>query len=700
MKAQQSTPMVRQVVQGRRDWGPYAIALLGVLACGLWLSARWHWLGFAPPLNPDEAQFTAGATQLWSSWPFIWAHVDLNTSGPLNAVPLMWPLLLGFTPTIESTRLTGFVLELASIVIFIYVGWSTSKSKYAVLATLPLIIFSTLTANNDFLHYSSEKLSIFIVNLTVLMTVFWLRRHGIVILLLIGILIGALPFCKLQSLPLAAVLAVLVGFVVIIASRAGSRRTLIYRLGAFAIGGIIPAVLLILPLFLIHEQDSFIKGYIGLGSSYTAGHSVTDWTFILAVLDPYASLWLIPTLVVSLALGAAPLFRRANWPAAATYTPLLAAGILSLTAFLTILIPGRAFPHYASYWAWLGNWCGLAIFARLGGDSKWRQAARVSVSALAAVAAAIILFAALPGWQSSLVTSNGWIRRGAGPQMLHRRPLLLDWLGLDTQRIAVWGWASDIYNLAGANSVGRETQTSFLWPQYSASAYYRARMLSDAARTPNFDVMVDAVASGEFAMSDASADALPVLFPELLHFDADPFVLLSGNWQKDQSVTCPRIYVRQSLLPSVRSRFVAVTGAVSSDVLRRGPIAYGADRLVDQSVFENCGDAWLLPDGRQAGTAKLTFSTAPIGRIWVLNTQDGHAFDRAAKSISLSLLRGGVEVWKQQGAGVSAYPTWTTFDLPAGIVADTLVVSIDQSAGRGGGLNEIALQRTPVAAVQ
>jgi hypothetical protein len=270
---------------------------------------------------------------------------------------------------------------------------------------------------------------------------------------------------------------------------------------------------------------------------------------------------------------------------------------------------------------------------------------------------------------------------------------LLDWLGVDTRRLAVWGWASDIYNLAGAEPVGRETQTTFLLPEAAGSDYYRARMLSGVARRPDFDLIVDAVASGEFVYSKLAPYPLDKTLPELLRVGADPFVPLETDWDKGNGVVCPRLYVRGSLLPAIRSRLVTFSSAVSSSALQRGPVRYGADRLVDRSVFDNCGDAWLLPDGQPSGTATLSFDATALSEIWVLNTRDGAAFDRAAKVISLSLRRGGAEVWRQDAADVSTYPSWTRFPLPAGIEADTLVVTIEKSAGLGGGLNEIAIRR-------
>jgi hypothetical protein len=528
----------------------------------------------------------------------------------------------------------------------------------------------------------------------------WTRRPRTWLLFVAALLVGALPFCKLQSLPLAAVLALLIMLTVGFVSRAEGRQVLARRLGAIVVGGLLPFLLLVSPLFLIGEQDAFLRGYIGLGASYTAASRGAGWSFIADNVDPYASIWLVPCLILSAAAGGLVLVRRAGPPAVVSYGPALAAAILSITALVTVLIPGRAFAHYTTYWTWLGNWCGVAIGIALAGSSSWRRVGRAGLSAFAVGAAGVILFAGWPGWQSSVGSGARWVEQSAAPNsLLHRRPLLFDWLGVDTRRLAVWGWASDIYNLAGAEPVGRETQTTFLLPEVAGSDYYRARMLSDVARRPDFDLIVDAVASGEFAYSGLARYPLDKTFPELLRAGADPFVALATDWDKGNGVVCPRLYVRGSLLPAIRSRFVTFTSAVSSSALQRGPVGYGADRLVDRSVFDNCGDAWLLPDGQPSGTATLSFDAAALSEIWVLNTEDGDAFDRAARVISLSLRRGGAEVWRQEAADVAAYPSWTRILLPAGIEADTLVVTIDKSAGLGGGLNEIAIRRAqgPVA---
>ena len=66
------------------------------------------------PFNADEAQFLAAAIKLRSNMN-TWLSVDLMTSGPLNAIPLMWPFLFGLD--------TGFAVAHMTAVALLGVTW-------------------------------------------------------------------------------------------------------------------------------------------------------------------------------------------------------------------------------------------------------------------------------------------------------------------------------------------------------------------------------------------------------------------------------------------------------------------------------------------------------------------------------------------------------------------------------------------------
>ena len=153
------------------------------------------------PINIDEAQWTVSARSVLTD-PIIWRSTDMQTSGPLNALAISWPVLFGLTPSILTSRLTGLVLQSLTILgmaSLIRRGEALSPATAAVLTTAAAL---TLAVNPDFIHYSSELVSLALI---VLFCVVYVRlpieAPAGPRLALCGLIATCLPFAKLQSAP-------------------------------------------------------------------------------------------------------------------------------------------------------------------------------------------------------------------------------------------------------------------------------------------------------------------------------------------------------------------------------------------------------------------------------------------------------------------------------------------------------------------
>ena len=165
------------------------------------LVARLYLLYIPIPLNIDEAQWTVSARSVLTD-PIIWRSTDMQTSGPLNALAISWPVLFGLTPSILTSRLTGLVLQSLTILgmaSLIRRGEALSAGTAALLATAVAL---TLAGNPDFIHYSSELVSLALI---VLFCVVYVRlpieAPAGLGLALCGLIATCLPFAKLQSAP-------------------------------------------------------------------------------------------------------------------------------------------------------------------------------------------------------------------------------------------------------------------------------------------------------------------------------------------------------------------------------------------------------------------------------------------------------------------------------------------------------------------
>ena len=62
----------------------------------------------------------------------------------------------------------------------------------------------------DFVHYSSEHMPLFLISVTLLMVCIYVKRArqaGAAVAALAGLLIGSMPYAKMQAVPLALALA-------------------------------------------------------------------------------------------------------------------------------------------------------------------------------------------------------------------------------------------------------------------------------------------------------------------------------------------------------------------------------------------------------------------------------------------------------------------------------------------------------------
>ena len=112
-------------------------------------------------LNPDEAQMIANAINLFYK-NFNILEFDGTTSGILNSLILIWPKILNLEITYLTARLTSiFLISLIIFFVFKILYLQTKKTKISLFLLLPTLIFFLFTKDPDFVHYSSELLSIF-----------------------------------------------------------------------------------------------------------------------------------------------------------------------------------------------------------------------------------------------------------------------------------------------------------------------------------------------------------------------------------------------------------------------------------------------------------------------------------------------------------------------------------------------------------
>ena len=159
--------------------------------------------------DPDESQLIAGASTLRYD-PIFWRSVDGSTHGPLDQWPLLVALFVRGSLDFTAARTVTTLLIWIELVSVWFLFRHLFKVSIAGLLVLPLMAAHAFTHAWSFVAYCSEHVpdALVAVGCCSLLTA-W-RQCGagppkLGRLFAAGVLLGAVPFAKLQATPIAAV---------------------------------------------------------------------------------------------------------------------------------------------------------------------------------------------------------------------------------------------------------------------------------------------------------------------------------------------------------------------------------------------------------------------------------------------------------------------------------------------------------------
>ncbi len=167
---------------------------------------------FNDVLNPDENMFLAGAMTL-SQNPIYWEAVDGCTSGPLSFyIITLFCEILGQPYDYISARIVGIILLAGSIMFNFFALKKIFSLKIAFASIFPAVAFLGTTRNYDFVHYSSEHLPIFLLSILCCLYAKMTSEPKInsLNLFLTGLIAGLLTLTKLQAIPIAFCLTLVI----------------------------------------------------------------------------------------------------------------------------------------------------------------------------------------------------------------------------------------------------------------------------------------------------------------------------------------------------------------------------------------------------------------------------------------------------------------------------------------------------------
>ncbi len=615
------------------------IAAAGILP----LLTRLYLFLIPVPLNVDEAQFTVTARSSLND-PILWRAIDMQTSGPLNALVVAWPLLFHAMPSILSSRLTGFVIESVAILGMASLVRPGRIWSLGMAAALTTVLWMGLRQEADYTHYSSELLSLALIcAFCVVFCRLPIDRSAGFGLAACGLLASCLPFAKMQSSLFFALFHVFCIARIVVDARAGRLR---YRDVLFYLFlSALPALVLVIPLFFVGEQNAFLLGYLKLTSSYGGQKIVSVFRRPL------------PIITVSFLFMAATLYagtRFCNKTHARVDLLLLASAMWPVT-LLTMWLPGRYYFHYQLY----AIFClplsvivaqyALADVPSVAVSRKWKV-----------VVAALIVLAITP-------FSTEWLHtlRIAGEDAAYDLPAhpaerraFLDWARpASNDTVFQWGWEPGLTAYSGMRSADRASIAEYLIRPNTVRDYLRSRLLRDFHRNSPTIVM-DTVREGYFfanlgpdvkySLDSHLPDADPKrmnlrTFPELYTFVTKNYREIAGDDNR-----CAGLYVRGDMAGKIQSAEI--------------PLQSSTPALTSSWGTERCQDWW--EPSRNDALAQIQVTPAqPVGELWILTSRGGPAEDRGTTRVRITYFAVSGQN-KEQIVGLYDYPDWTVVNPP------------------------------------
>ena len=439
--------------------------------------------------NVDEAQWLAGCVTLDAGYGF-W-RVDATTSGPLVVQFLwIWTRLLGSHSFLTAKLLTTTVWIVASILGYLSIRMYCEK-VIARAIILPTVFTVALFRGGDFTAYNGEQLPILLLSVAAFLLLKIHLSNQIspqLLASLLGLVLGILPYSKLQAIPMGFLLGVF-GIWTLWRTKA-----LFLLLSTTAAAGLLPLGWLAYR----HQLHDFWVSYILENLQYASTHSPLPF---IKRLYAFPFVWLtisdcralVVCSLLTIATSGVVVWRQLR-RGLLTDNSVLAAAILFLAvAGYCVAQPGTFFEHYYLFMFHPLLLCVAAFFQtslqglKLGSQRRWAGLWMIAV--LCAVTLSQLERAENPG------TDYRWPELQPPPANSVATVLMRN---SDAQsRLAIWGWACHLHVQTGIPQATIEGHTFRQIMKGPYQDYFLSRFIRQLEANRAHLIFVDATDSGE-----------------------------------------------------------------------------------------------------------------------------------------------------------------------------------------------------------
>lgn len=650
------------------------------------LLTRWPWIVADAIWSHDEAQFAANA--LIGARHFLsWHNNDCGSSGPLTC---QLPAVLAWTGagiTLPGLRVLAVLLIVATA-FYLYrtLCLLLGNRLYSLFITLPFVFFYALVDHQDFQHYSSELLPNLLLAAAIYYIFSWQNGLGLWRAALAALLLGLVPYSKLQAVLLAVALGAYLLLWLALTARGAARWK---RLAVIVLCASLPGGIYLLPLVFTGQFHHFWNSYIQMAIDYK--QETTSVPVLLAALHEQKVLLLYLLIMAAMALmglvsGGYNVLARSRL---ATTRFALCLLLFALSIY-TVLSPGMMFPHYLNFLlpfsVLLAAHCWPSVVAEktLGGPS--RRAVGIGL---------LLLLAGMLYYSRS----SSYPAANSGPSLdSFKATRLLDGLLPDAPTsLLVWGWAPDLYVRSGLLPASRYTTSSIHLGSYPLRDYFNARLQEDFARARP-ELVLDKVSVVSTPYNDLARDGVTGPLSPIRDIVRQGYTRLTAAPRSGMEST---LYVRNDVWQNIQAKNIFFTRVAASDESGLGPddLPLSVHATDDYRVedTEANHDWWGLPL-EQTGWIRYEWpEPETIDRIHILNSGGGAWKGQGVDRLDAVLLDADGQEILRLPLTLAPYPFWTFVQIPpellAGRKARALRLDIHSYRGLRAALNEVKVFR-------
>ena len=498
--------------------------------------------------NADESLWIASA-KMFSYDPRPWLSADTGTGGPLVPLSLITLKWVGLAIDHGSLKfMSGAMMAFSAAAL--YLGFAKLMSKsIGRLVILPLVVAISCMINNDMVAYNSEHPAILLMSLSFL---FLTRVHvsGVgrfnLNLILLGVLLGLVPFAKLQAVPIAFCLGILACLV-------DYRKPGLRPLFILVTSALVPTILILLALFLYGGLGEFWFSFVQNNFTYATqtdveqdglGLSMNLFFNMLSVPGELHFFLYYSFIIILFCLFFLLSFvkRMSREQIAKVFFVLM---MLSVTIYC-IVTPGRPFTHYILL-LFIPITITSAILVHVVTEivHNFQEPTQLPNQKFFSFSLAIIFLVSTSFYYFQMNFSyspdylNKANERYNGFCLQNDVTAVLNRYSSEKERMAVWGWAPELFEGTNFLMGTRDCASSFQIEKGPHQGRLLARYISDLEKNKP-KIFIEAIGPNFFGFQDRAKSGFENF--------ADLNAYVKRNYTFDGEVGGARIFVRNEKL--------------------------------------------------------------------------------------------------------------------------------------------------------